>query len=106
MLWVVCSVVPEFQGTSSVSRFNFTDFAIFAHGSDRFHEANWFQMRSFSWSFMDPSNFRITIHKVGAKCYRNVAPFGRCKEALGFFFAILMKLQNPDTGHTWEVDLV
>ena len=47
------------------------DFAIFAHGSDRFHEANWFHMRSFSWSFMDPSNFRIEIHKIsalGAKC--------------------------------------
>ena len=75
MLWVVCSVVPEFQGTSSVSRFNFTDFAIFAHGSDRFQDANRFQMRSFSWIWMDPSNFRIKIRKIsalGAKCYRNV----------------------------------
>ena len=51
------------------------DFAIFAHGPDRFHKANWFQMHSFSWSFMDPSNFRIKIHKIsalGAKCYRYV----------------------------------
>ena len=53
----------------------FTDFAIFAHDSNRFHEANRFHMRSFSWIWMDPSNFRMKIHKIsalGAKCYRYV----------------------------------
>ena len=52
-----------------------TDFAVFAHSSERFHEANCFQRRSFSWIWMDPSNFLIKIHKIsalGAKCHRNV----------------------------------
>ena len=53
----------DFDGFPQISQF--------LHTVDRFHDANWCQMRSFSWSFMDPSNFRIKIHKIsalGAKC--------------------------------------
>ena len=54
-----------------------TYFNVFAHGSDRLKKANCFQKRSFFVDFgMDPSNFRMKIHKIsalGAKCYRNVA---------------------------------
>ena len=54
----------------------FANFIIFAHGSDRFQHANCFQMRSFSWILVDPSNFQMKIHNIsalGAQCYRNVA---------------------------------
>ena len=53
----------------------FTNFDVFAHGSDGYQEANCYQMRSFSWILMDSSNFLVKIHKVsaiGVKCYLNV----------------------------------
>ena len=64
-------LIEDFQRFWRIS----TDFAIFAYGSDCFQEANWFQMRSFSWIWMDPTNFRMKIHKIsalGAKCNRYV----------------------------------